>query len=180
MSSSTTNDHQQGNSCRISCDFEILRQTPVFAGAPTEVVRLFAYLARHKIYRPGDEIITQGTRADCSFFLIRGHVEISTLHRGKEITVQILPEGTFFGELALLARFKWFFTARAVDEAELIIIDRESFQKVLDKYPEKRDKVTEKIIQLRIARLEEQTTYMLDRVVAAGLESTTNGKTSIL
>lgn len=180
MSSSTTNDNQPGNSCRISCDFEILRQTPIFAGAPAEVVKLFAYLARHKVYRPGEEIITQGTRADCSFLLIRGQVEISTSHRGKEITVQLLQESTFFGELALLARFKWFFTARAVDEAELIIIDRESFQKVLDKYPEKRDKVTEKIIQLRIARLEEQTTYMLDRIIAAGLESNSSSKTSIL
>lgn len=165
MSSSTTTECN----CRISIDLGILRQTEVFAGAPTEVVKLFAYLARHRIYQPGDIILSQGTAAESCYFVLKGEVDIVTAHKGQEIVMQRIKTNSFFGELALLARFKWFFSARATSETELLIIDRESFQKVLEKFPEKREKLTEKVIQLRIARFQHQTAYLLERLTEAGV-----------
>lgn len=165
MSSSPTTDC----TCRISKDFDILRQTEVFSGAPAEVIKLFAYLARHRVYHPGETIISQGRKADGCFFVIRGEVNITILHKGEEIFLQRIRENSFFGELALVARFNWCFSAKSVNETELLIIDRESFQKILDKYPEKRDQLTEKVIQLRISRFEDQTAYLLDRLLEAGI-----------
>ena len=66
------------------------------------------------------------------------------------------------------------------DDSELIVIDRESFSKVMEKYPDRRSAVTEKIIQLRVARMEQQTHNMLDLFVASGLENRAEGKSSIL
>lgn len=153
----------------MTVDFDLLRQTEVFAAAPTEVVKLFAYLARHRIYQPGEKIITQGDKAENCYLLIRGEVDIITRHREQEIVVQRLHDDSFFGELALLARFNWFFSARAVKETEVLIISRESFERVLNKYPERRDKITEKVIQLRISRFEHQTANLLDRLLEAGV-----------
>lgn len=150
--------------CKLTCDFEILRRSPVFAGADIEVIKLFAYLAARKKYQPGSHIITKGEEAAEAFYLISGTAEATTLHRNKEAILQQIPPGTFFGELSLLARFNWFFNVRPLTECEVIIITRESFRKVLEKYPEKRDKMVEKIIQLRVERLVEQTTFMLDKL----------------
>jgi len=159
-----TENIEVNTDCKLTCDFEILRRSSVFAGADIEVIKLFAYLAGRKKYKPGNGIITMGTEAAESFYLISGTAEATTMHRNKEVALQQIHAGTFFGELSLLARFKWFFNVRPLTECEVIIITRESFRKVLEKYPEKRDKMVEKIIQLRVERLVEQTTFILDKL----------------
>lgn len=175
MSSSTTPECK----CRITNDFDLLRQTQVFGGAPAEVVKLFAYLSRHRVYQQGEDILLQGEKSESCYLIISGEVDIITRHRDQEIVVQRLRAGSFFGELALLARFDWFFSAKATQETDLLIISREGFQKVLSKYPEKRDKITEKVIQLRISRFENQTSNLLDRLLEAGV-STGNGNQPLI
>lgn len=165
MSSSMKMGSQEKTTeCKITCDLEILRQSPIFTEADPEVLKLFAYLATHKRYRIGDEIITQGKEAREAYYLIAGKAEVTTHHRGKEVILHHLHPLTFFGELALLARFKWFFSVHTLEECEVLVISRESFQKVLEKFPEKRDKLIEKIIQLRVQRLTEQTEFMLEQI----------------
>jgi CRP/FNR family transcriptional regulator, cyclic AMP receptor protein len=153
--------------CKLTCDLEVLRQSPVFAGADSDVLKLFAYLAARKKYRVGDKIITEGKEAEKAYYLISGTTEVTVNHRGNEVILQQLQPQTFFGELALLARFKWFFSVYPVSECEILEISRESFQKILEKFPDKRDKLIEKIVQLRIQRLSEQTVFMLDKMPGA-------------
>lgn len=166
MSSSTTPDkYVTSQGCRLSSDFEHLRHSPVFSGLNPEVVKLFAYLSQHRLYKPGDILIEQGQKADKAFLVISGSAEITVEHRGRTITLQKLGKDSFFGELALLAQFKWFFNAQARNHLEVIIIDRTAFQKVIEKYPEHKDKIVERLIQLRVERLVNQTSFILDQIV---------------
>ena len=153
--------------CKLTCDLEVLRQSPVFGGADNEVLKLFAYLATRKKYRTGDQIIIEGKEAEKAYYLISGTAEVTMNHRGNEVILQKLHPQTFFGELALLAQFKWFFSVYPLTECEILEISRESFQKILEKFPSKRDKLIEKIVQLRIQRLSEQTEFMLDKMPGA-------------
>ena len=165
MSSSTKAESPiEKTECKISCDLEILRQSPVFSGADSEVLKLFAYLAERKKYRVGDQVIKEGTDAEKAYYLITGTAEVTTSHRGNEVVLQQLLPQTFFGELALLAQFKWFFSVQTLEECEILEISRESFRKILDKFPNKREKLIEKIVQLRIQRLTEQTEFMLNAI----------------
>lgn len=169
MTSSMTADkyvNQESN--RLSCDFTILRQSPIFSGVHHDVVKLLAYLSTHRSFQPGDYLIEQGKKATQAFILISGTVEITIHHRGKEIVLQQLKASSVFGELALLAQFEWFFNARAVNEVEVIMIDQTAFQKVIEKFPEQKDKLIERVIQVRINRLENQTAYMLDQLLSDG------------
>lgn len=168
MISSTANDN-----CRISRDFEALRKLEVFSGTPAEVIKVFAYLARRRKYAMGEPVIIQGEKAARAYFLITGEVEISTRYKDKKITIQHLKGNHFFGELALLAEFTWFFSARALTDSELLIIDRESFKKILEKFPEKRDRIIEKIIQFRVSRFEQHTIHMLARMTEQESAGTT-------
>ncbi len=89
MTSSMTADkyvNQESN--RLSCDFTILRQSPIFSGVHHDVVKLLAYLSTHRSFQPGDYLIEQGKRANQAFILINGIVEITVQHRGKEIVLQ--------------------------------------------------------------------------------------------
>lgn len=168
MSLSTT--EKKSCKCKISKDFEILINSPVFRNVSPDIVKLFAYLAKHKVFYPGELLIQQGKDANRAFLLLSGNVAISTIHKNKDITIQHLQEGSFFGELALLADFKWFFSAKAETECEVMIVDREAFSKVLEKHPEKQRILTDKIIQLRVARLTDQTEYMLNLIPEDELE----------
>lgn len=150
--------------CKLTSDFEILRHSPVFSGIDTDVVKLFAYLAQRKKYRKDQAIISLGAETAEAYYLISGGASVSTLHAGKEYILQHLPPGTFFGELALLARFKWFFNVSAEEESDIMIITRESFKKVLDNFPLQRERLIEKIVQLRVERLIDQTSFLLDKV----------------
>ncbi len=155
---------KDSSSCKLTCDLEILQKSPVFGGADTDVLKLFAYLAKRRTYPPGEDIITAENEADAAYYLIDGRADVTTLHRGTTVLLQQLTPHTFFGELALLARFKWFFSVQAVESSEVMIITRESFQKVLENFPERREKLIEKIVQLRVERLVEQTSFLLDKV----------------
>lgn len=172
MSSSTRTDSQVGTGeCQLTCDFEILRRSPILTGVNLDVVRLFAYLAKRRSYTAGEYLIEQGKRADRALLLIRGSVEITVVHRHREIVLQELEVNTFFGELSLLANFKWFFNARAAADSEVLVISQTAFQKVLEKYPEHKDKLIERVVKLRVDRLIEQTGYMLDRLSASAAEN---------
>lgn len=150
--------------CKLTDDFEILRNLPLFAGADPEVTKLFAYLAKRRIYQPGDYIIESGKEANRSLLLVSGEAEVTTTHDGKEVIIQKLTSNAFIGELALLARFHWYFNVRAVAETDLMIIDRKSFKKVLSRFPNRREQIIEKIIQLRVSRLKHQANIFLDQI----------------
>lgn len=162
MSSSMTTENL--TPCRISQDFEILRQTELFSSTPTEIVKLFAYLSKRRRFEPGETIVTQGKQSAGAYFILQGTVEITTRYKDKQVTLQYLQQSSIFGELALLARFDWYFTATATSPAEILVIDRESFKKIIEKFPEKRDQIIEKLIKLRISRFEHQNTRILDQL----------------
>jgi CRP-like cAMP-binding protein len=79
------------------------------------------------------------------------------------LLLQRVEKDWVIGELSLLAQFDWFFNARASGTVEVLVIDRTAFQKVLETFPEHKDRLIERVIQLRVDRLVSQTTFMLDK-----------------
>jgi len=167
MSSSTAANPDSSQTCRMSQDLELLRHTDLLGGINLDMVKLFAYLSIRRSYRAGDFIIEQNMTADNAFILISGTVEVSVLHKDREINLQPLKQDDFFGELALLAPFDWFFSVRAATDVEVLVIHRHAFQKVSEKFPDQRDILVERVIQLRVNRLIDQTSYMLDKFISA-------------
>ena len=159
-----TSDAYSKEACKITCDFEKLKNAPIFKDADAEVLKLFAYLSERRKYNPGDHIITEKEDADAAYYLVSGSADVTTTYKNKEVRLQQLHQDTHFGELALLAHFKWFFNVRTETHCEVIIISRKSFQKVLKSFPDKREKMVEKIIQLRVDKFVEQTNFMLDNL----------------
>ena len=168
ISSTTADSCETSKTCRLSSDFTTLRQSALFAGIKLEVVKLFAYLSIRRSFQPQTYLVKQGEKALQSFLITKGRVDITLYHREHEFLLQQLKTGAVLGELALLAQFDWFFNARAIDTVEVVVIDKTVFQKVIEQYPAQKDKLTERVIQLRMKRLEDQTTLLLDRVLSDG------------
>ena len=167
MNSSTAVENEEHHSTRLTRDFEQLRQSPLFSGLHLDAVKLFAYLSRHRTFAPGDLLIEQGEKADKAFVLSEGCVEVIVMHKGEQVVLHRLENEIFFGELALLAQFDWFCSVKALTDVDALIIDRTSFQKVLEKFPIHKDGLIERVVQLRVGRLVDQTAYMLDKLLPA-------------
>ena len=173
MSSSTAVENENHHSTRLTKDFERLRQSPLFTGLHLDVMKLIAYLSRHRTFQPGDLLIEYGAKADKAFILSEGSVEVMVTHKGQQVVLQQLENEGIFGELALLAQFNWFFSLKALSIVDALVIDRNSFQKVLEKFPAHKDELIERIIHLCVGRLVDQTSFMLDHTVLPGTTPST-------
>ena len=157
--------------CELLDDLEVLRRSAVFSAAPLEVIKLFALFSERSIFSEGDLIVRQGEPADRAFLILCGEVEVFEDYKQKQFNLQALGKMGFFGELALLADFEWFFSVQARTDGELISLNRESFQKVITKFPDQQYALTERIVQLRIKRLENQMHFLLDHISDGALRS---------
>ncbi|MGI9537756.1 MAG: cyclic nucleotide-binding domain-containing protein [Desulfocapsaceae bacterium] len=167
MNSSTAVENEDHHSTRLTKDFKQLRQSPLFSGLHLDVVKLIAYLSRHRTFQPGDLLTEHGDKADKAFILNEGCAEVIVMHKGEQVVLQQLENEGFFGELALLAQFDWFFSVKALNVVDALIIDRNAFQKVLEKFPDHRDGIIERVIQTYVSRLVDQTSSMLDKMLPA-------------
>ncbi len=158
------NDCHEDGACELHSNLDILRRSPVFCGAPMEVLKLFALFAGRMTFVKDDFIIRQGEPADRAFIILRGEVAVFENYKNSQFDFQVLGNMGFFGELALLARFNWFFSVQARSDVELISLNRKSFQKVITKSPDHQYMLTERIVQLRIQRLENQMHFLLDNI----------------
>lgn len=167
MNSSTSNELQdRGDRSTIDRKTAFLQQLPFFRETALETLQLYAYLADIEKYHANEPIVVQGEPADRLFLVVSGKVGICGDHRGRQFHLQLLSADGFnyFGELALLAEFDWFFSATALTEVTILTITREAFHKVMAKYPEQLPKTVSRIIKLRIERFIDQTHYLLDHL----------------
>lgn len=166
MSLPNQNKECTGRKCHMDEALAYLPRLAVFKDTPLEILKLYAYLSKKEQYTTGDRILRQGDPGDRVLLIMSGEVLICEKHHGKSYQLQILraEDVNYFGELALIARFNWFFSAWARTETTLLSISREAFQKVMEKYPEKYSAAVEKIVQLRIHRFIAQTGELLDKV----------------
>jgi len=82
----------------IQRDIDLLRQVPLLADAPGAAVRLLADSGVRRLVAPGRLVVRRGGAGDAMFIVLRGEVEI----RREDVTVNRLPAGGFFGEVALV------------------------------------------------------------------------------
>jgi CRP-like cAMP-binding protein len=143
-----------------------LRKLPVFRDAPVDVIKLYAYLAVKEQFHQGEPIIRQGVASDRMYLIMAGEVSICEERNGRHFFLQTLTDKEFnyFGELALLAEFDWFFSARAVTDVTVLSISREAFIKIHERFPDRYPTSVERIVQLRVDRFVNQIDFLLDHL----------------
>jgi len=77
-------------------------------------------------------IFTQGDRADAVFYIQSGKVRLTVVSKaGKEATIAILTEGSFFGEGALAGQMVRMGSAAAMTDCELLRVERQAMMEAL-------------------------------------------------
>ncbi|VDA99708.1 hypothetical protein S1OALGB6SA_781 [Olavius algarvensis spirochete endosymbiont] len=112
---------------------DIIEKVPLFKEASHEFIRDIILNLNPVIYTPGDQIITYGEIGYEMYFISQGVVEV--LNKEQTITYASLSSGQFFGETALLLSSPRNATIIAKDYCDLYVLDKETFDKILQRYP---------------------------------------------
>jgi CRP/FNR family cyclic AMP-dependent transcriptional regulator len=82
---------------------------------------------------PKNKIIySQGDPADVVFYLQKGRVKLSVIsHSGREATIGILGEGSFFGEGALAGQLQRMGSATAMTDCEFLRVEKKTMMTAL-------------------------------------------------
>ena len=82
---------------------KLFKNVPLFAGMSDEILAEITGLARVKKYAPGEYLCHRGSEGNEFFVIQHGLVKIVlTSEDGKEIILDLLKDGDFLGELALI------------------------------------------------------------------------------
>jgi hypothetical protein len=98
-------------------------------------------LFRFEKYEPGQIIIRQGEAGDCAYFIQSGKVEVLRRKDGKEVMLNTLGKGDFFGEMALLSGHQRSASVRATVPTEVAVLGRQNFLTMLQTISSTREDV---------------------------------------
>ena len=145
-------------------NFDHLRRLTIFKDIPFEIVKLFAYTAKRSLYPENRFIFRQGELSSHASLIIGGKVRLLVTKEGKEVEVQCLTSGDFFGFMSLLAGFEWPLSAQSIGDTELLLMNREDFRRILMRFPEQCIILVERLVQMRMKRLNEHMNVMVDKL----------------
>jgi len=131
-------------------DQELLRNVPIFAELTESDLEVLSRLATRRRY-PKDGVVFFENEEGSSFFMIvHGRIKVTILgDDGREIILTVLGAGDFFGEMALLDNEPRSATAIAVEDCELLCLNRADFQSVVSANP----RVMQALIKVLTTRL---------------------------
>ncbi|UCH26945.1 MAG: cyclic nucleotide-binding domain-containing protein [Trueperaceae bacterium] len=113
---------------------DLVTKVPFLQEATQALIRDLCSKLRPEVYTPRDIIFQAGSQGRHMFFIGHGFVDI--IADDDETLLERLGEGDFFGEIALLHVRPRSATARAVGYCDLYVLDRESFEQVIGRYPD--------------------------------------------
>jgi CRP-like cAMP-binding protein len=86
-----------------------------------------------KTYAPGDVICREGEEGDEMYIVQKGKVRVSKNFAGKIRVIAVIEKGDFIGETAIVNRVKRTATVTAIDEVQLLALDREGLVNTITK-----------------------------------------------
>lgn len=137
--------------CSIDLRLEILSRVPFFTGLPAVDIAEINRLFREVGFDAGETIYYSGDPAESLYVVADGKVKLlrHTL-AGKNVLLDLLSPGEFFGSLASLGDAAYAETAQAHTPVCVLQIGADAFRQVLDQYPA----VTLKVLDALSARLD--------------------------
>ncbi len=124
-------DASRGDGPQTTAEF--LAAVPMFAGLDPTLLEQLADRCQERVLLPGEWLFHQGETADETFVLKSGRLQVIAEDSG--VAIRELGRGDVIGELALLTGSTRSAGVRAVRTAELVAVDRESFNTLLDEAP---------------------------------------------
>jgi CRP/FNR family cyclic AMP-dependent transcriptional regulator len=111
---------------------ELLRTVPIFAELSDGDFESLGQLATRRHFPKDAVIFFENDEGDSFFMILEGRIKVTILgDDGREVILSMLAAGDFFGEMALLDDEPRSATAIAVEETDLLSLQRSDFEGVV-------------------------------------------------
>lgn len=139
----------------------IFRRHPLFTHLPDADVDQLLRYARIERHKAGHTIFLKGSPGHGMMAVLSGQVRISAPSpEGKEIVLNLVGPGEVFGEIALLDGHERTADAVAMNDCELLVLERRDFIPFLERHPEVCIRLME-VLCARLRRTSEQVEDVL-------------------
>jgi CRP/FNR family cyclic AMP-dependent transcriptional regulator len=105
----------------------VLKKIPLFASFSERDLRNLAGLLRWKSIEKGETLFRQGDEGTALYVIMRGRIKISLSKRMEKMTIAVLGQGEFLGEMALLDDQPRSADAMALEDSHLYALNRKDF-----------------------------------------------------
>ncbi|HEY3805622.1 MAG TPA: DUF1003 domain-containing protein [Kofleriaceae bacterium] len=121
----------------MSVDPGFLANLSLFAMLDDDERAVLAAAMQERTVAPNECLFRIGDPGDEMFIVSRGQIELYVKDKaGQKIVLHVSEVGEFFGEMSLLDGGPRTATASALDETDLLIVDREDLQQLFRKRPD--------------------------------------------
>ncbi|HQH26692.1 MAG TPA: Crp/Fnr family transcriptional regulator [Oligoflexia bacterium] len=116
--------------------FDFIKEIPTFSQLPGDALSSLAEQSRFASIRSGDYIAFEGSQDEASFIVVSGRLAMTkSSMSGKDLVVQLLGPGDFFGMVLAIEKLPSQLSARAQTDAEVLWIPTEALLGVLSGHP---------------------------------------------
>jgi len=113
----------------------VLKRIPLFASLSDPDLQNLTSLLRRKLLGKGEILFQQGDEGTALYIIVQGRIRISLSRRLDNVTLAILGQGEFLGEMALLDELPRSADAIALEDAQLYVLNRKDFLSFLSNNP---------------------------------------------
>ncbi|HET6344044.1 MAG TPA: cyclic nucleotide-binding domain-containing protein, partial [Myxococcota bacterium] len=125
----------------------LLAKSPIFGCLPAEARRALVAQFEVRRFEAGSTIVEEGDTSDCVYIIKAGAAEISTARGGPRTVLNTIGPGTLFGEVAALRQIPRTARVTATTEVEALELVAAEFHRVIDAWPDVRQRVLETLAQ---------------------------------
>lgn len=118
----------------------IIEKVPIFQGASEDFIKEIILHLTPVVFTPGDSIVKAGEVGFDMYFISKGSVDV--MSADERIHYATLGSGHFFGEIALLLSMPRTATIKSREYCDLYRLDKDTFDRVLSRYPEFAETIT--------------------------------------
>jgi CRP-like cAMP-binding protein len=113
-----------------------LAQVPIFAGLSAEELARLSSGVRRRRYPKGKVVVWQGDPGTTLYIVEVGRVKVVvTSPKGQEAILNVIGPGDFFGDIALLDGQPRTADVIAVEESELLLLERDILVRAIEESP---------------------------------------------
>jgi signal transduction histidine kinase len=142
-----------------------LRDVPIFASLADGDLRWLAARGTETTLDSGAVLFREGDPADAFHVVLDGELRVTKLVEGRETEIDLLPTGSFTGDIGLLIDLPHVGTARATRRTRLLVFSRETFRNLITELPA----VAREVLPLMGARVQGAEVLLREREKLAAL-----------
>ena len=150
---------------------ELIKKIDFFSGLDDKILNKISDACIVRQFTKNETIVRQGEMGLGLYIIARGRVKVDREQGGARTQVAELGPEQFFGDMALLDNKPRSATVTGLEDAECLLLTRDSFVKLMNKYPE---------IPIRMAKvLAERLREANEKIVAASPPSPPGAKVEV-